>query len=415
MCSAPCGAGRAMQMRKIVQPAENGGIQCASLTRVVPCNNRECAVDCEVGSWSNASTCTRTCGHGRSIRTREVKTKPLHGGKACPVLRESSSCNTQKCPVDCVERQWGKWTRCSRTCGTGNQLRTRDIMQPAMYGGRPCGDLIQHQECSDHPCPVDCRLAPWSAWTKCSRPCGGGQQTRSRPIQASAKNGGKACAGRSENRKCNVVPCQVQCQSRVGGYGQDFDFAKCSSSIQNILHQEQKKCKGKGQDFVLKRASDASGDCIAPPAVDGVDLSSGGVSSKLPLLRAKESVMDADVALSCPVSINSKLTPEEVRDAEPYAVCVTTTQRICSDFESSPTCLMTEQTKCSEVCVGAKFCQKTMGTIQSRKHGWRSPGGYACCFKDCKLPDFWYAEDGSPLEPASWCHQTHSSRVHLDL
>merc|ERR1711988_556683 len=174
---------------------------------------------------------------------------------------------------------------------------------------------------------------------------------------------------------------------------------------------ERGKCKEKNQDFILKSAGDASGECIPYPAIEDVDLSSGGVSKPLELQKAKESVMEADVALSCPVSLKNELTPEEVRDAKPYAVCVTTTQKICSDFETSPVCLITERTKCAEVCVRASFCSKTTGKVVSRNHGWRSPGGTACCFEDCRTPAVWYADDGSPLEADAWCHQTHYARI----
>ena len=123
-------------------------------------------------------------------------------------------------------------------------------------------------------------------------------------------------------------------------------------------------------------------------------------------MKSEKSVMDAHIAVSCPVSLDNELSPEEVRDAKPYAVCSTTKQKICSSLEGAPTCLLTERTKCVEVCVRAKFCQKTNGKVVSRNHGWRSPGGKACCFEECKVPEQWFAADGSPLETTSWCHQT---------
>jgi hypothetical protein len=224
------------------------------------------------------------------------------------------------------------------------------------------------------------------------------------------------------------MPCQDQCQIRVGGTD-SFDFAKCPANLDALIKEQTKKCHdaNEGEGFVLKSATDGEGECMTNPNVFSADLSSGALTKKISVKASNHSVWEADVALSCPVSLNSTLTPASMRAAKPYATCITKTQKICSGFDVSPSCIVTQKTSCVEVCIRASFCDKKdaqpgkkllrkhgcrvqPGEVKQRKHGWRSPGGTACCYKDCKLPPTWYGQDGAPLEPASWCHQTMAQK-----
>lgn len=53
--------------------------------------------DCVVGSWSNWSGCSKTCGGGKQTRTRKVLYPPKFGGKQCPPLTNTRVCNTKPC------------------------------------------------------------------------------------------------------------------------------------------------------------------------------------------------------------------------------------------------------------------------------------------------------------------------------
>jgi len=197
--------------------------------------------------------------------------------------------------------------------------------------------------------------------------------------------------------------------------------------MNNLLSVERSKCEKEKKDFILKSATDGSGGCIAHPGIHDADLSRGELSDKIKLhddstetqldedgsSSVTISRMEADVGLSCPLSLNSTLTPEDARNAKPYAVCVVTQQKICSDLRTAPSCIATSQTRCEEVCVHPKYCESAgaSGALVSRKHGWRTPDGQACCFKDCKVPTDWYLEDGSPMEPAAWCYQMHQAKL----
>ncbi|KAG7276414.1 hypothetical protein CRUP_007474 [Coryphaenoides rupestris] len=54
------------------------------------------------------------------------------------------------------------------------------------------------------PCPLDCKLSAWTAWTACSAPCGGGLKFRSKWLREKAFNGGRPCPRldmKNQNRK----------------------------------------------------------------------------------------------------------------------------------------------------------------------------------------------------------------------
>jgi len=70
--------------------------------RTERCNTHNCPIDCVVSPWTVYNTCnaggkTRKCGGGRTTRTRTVVTKVQYGGKTCPPLSHSKTCNTHTC------------------------------------------------------------------------------------------------------------------------------------------------------------------------------------------------------------------------------------------------------------------------------------------------------------------------------
>ena len=55
---------------------------------------------------------------------------------------------------------------------------------------------------------VDCVWNNWSAWTSCSKLCGGGQQSHTRTIKDAAQGGGQECIGPEiETKVCNTQDC----------------------------------------------------------------------------------------------------------------------------------------------------------------------------------------------------------------
>ena len=57
-------------------------------------------------------------------------------------------------PIDCKWGEYGNWTQCSKTCGGGNQIRTRVVATQARNGGKQCdGANTDLKLCNEFPCP----------------------------------------------------------------------------------------------------------------------------------------------------------------------------------------------------------------------------------------------------------------------
>ena len=55
--------------------------------------------------------------------------------------------------VDCAWNDYGEWTSCSKTCGGGQQSRTRTIKTEADYGGTECiGSATDVKGCNNQDC-----------------------------------------------------------------------------------------------------------------------------------------------------------------------------------------------------------------------------------------------------------------------
>lgn len=223
-CTTDCGGGTQMRVRKVITRNKSGGKECPNIVESKTCNNMPCQVDCEVTPWNKWGACSKKCGGGKRTRTRKVKTEPSFKGKTCPPLSETEECNNQMCPINCKVGEWGKWTPCSKECGGGKRSRTRQIEREPEFDGEECPDLVENGNCNIQPCPIDCEVGDWESWSKCSKECGGGKQTRTRGIEVPPQYGGKECPRLEESRNCNRQPCPVDC--KVSNW---TEFTECSA------------------------------------------------------------------------------------------------------------------------------------------------------------------------------------------
>uniref|UniRef100_A0A3B3ZPJ7 PLAC domain-containing protein n=1 Tax=Periophthalmus magnuspinnatus TaxID=409849 RepID=A0A3B3ZPJ7_9GOBI len=128
-CSGACGEGR---MVRAVMCRSSGGVlmseeQCDHAFRplaVYPCGDRDCAPHWVQQEWQQ---CNASCGRG--VRLRQVVCAGLEAG----VFKEfpESSCDPEHRPDSsspCFQRPCSKWftttwSQCSKTCGSGVQVR----------------------------------------------------------------------------------------------------------------------------------------------------------------------------------------------------------------------------------------------------------------------------------------------------
>ncbi|KAK3707599.1 hypothetical protein QZH41_017860, partial [Actinostola sp. cb2023] len=165
-CENPCGGSHVNRSRTCNNPKPTpDGKKCSGVSTQ---NKLECIwpcpsgpVDGKWGDWSKWSSCPRTCGipSGTVItRTRQCNRPPaMNGGKPCAgnATEVVKSCFSP-CPVKGGFTLWSSWSHCSKTCGTGNQRRTRACTNPRpIHGGQNCtGNSDQMSSCKLEICPV---------------------------------------------------------------------------------------------------------------------------------------------------------------------------------------------------------------------------------------------------------------------
>ncbi|KAJ3613135.1 hypothetical protein NHX12_019387 [Muraenolepis orangiensis] len=190
-CSKECGSG--FQSRPVFCAIDNEAYPdylCASLPR--PSSNRTCNAQLcpQISSWQTGewNTCSVTCGGGSQLRSVQCVSQDASGPRvvedAVCVAHTQAPPTLQTCNMHrCAEYRVGSWSRCSVTCGEGQQ--TRDVTCVGSLGGMAleetsCSKLLRPlaaQPCQKTPCP---RLIGWHVgdWALCSRSCGGGLRDR---------------------------------------------------------------------------------------------------------------------------------------------------------------------------------------------------------------------------------------------
>lgn len=229
-CSALCSTASVTgsQIRSIVVKAANGGKACPP-DLVQPCNTQPCPNDCKVSEWTDSTQCSRLCSTDKEVgfkkQTRKIIENPQNGGKACPSnLEQIIKCNEQPCPIDCVMSEWNDSGSCSKPCfdgkETGTKKQTRFVIKESQYGGKACpkpSENIKYVSCNAQPCPIDCKVSPWSVWSECNNDTG--LKTRNRTVLIKPQYGGFECPITSETIKC-PIECTVspwtKCNDELG-------------------------------------------------------------------------------------------------------------------------------------------------------------------------------------------------------
>jgi uncharacterized protein YegL len=179
-------------------------------------------VDCGVSAWIPGE-CSVPCDDkcpdkrdpykcgGMQTLTRSVVVKNNEFGLVCPLLSRKRKCNQIKCPVDCKQSRWSSWSKCTKDCEGGSQSRTRSVLVQPKNGGTACNTAAESRPCNTGSCDRNCKLKKWSKWSPCSVACGGGFTERARRVIIPIRGNGKCPKVKSRIRyglkKCNTHSC----------------------------------------------------------------------------------------------------------------------------------------------------------------------------------------------------------------
>jgi len=184
--------------------------------------------DCIVAKWDPES-CTKVCGGGEQKLTRNIMTHP-NGGAKCLNLAAVKQCNMQPCPVDCKLATWAGWSKCSAECGGGVQQRLREVKVAMKFGGKPCDSASEARACNNQACEKDCALSSWTKWSQCSKDCDGGTQKRQKMVSQQAEGAGK-CSGRWSRERLQYKQCNMRrCPLKAGA-----DTLMCNDKVDVVM------------------------------------------------------------------------------------------------------------------------------------------------------------------------------------
>ncbi|XP_034016704.1 thrombospondin type-1 domain-containing protein 7A-like [Thalassophryne amazonica] len=183
-----------------------------------------CPSDCKLSEWSNWSRCSKSCGSGVKVRSKWLREKPYNGGRPCPKLDHVNQAQVYEvvpCVSDCgqyvwVSEPWSVWkvnnVELKDDCGEGVQTRKVRCMLNTVDGP---SEQVEDYLCDPEdmplgarnrqlPCPDDCVLSDWGAWSPCPLPCSD-NNTRTRTaylIRQPAKE--KQCPETKETESCQL-------------------------------------------------------------------------------------------------------------------------------------------------------------------------------------------------------------------
>merc|ERR1712136_438814 len=198
-CSVTCGVGTRMGARMCQNTTSSEtGVCVGEPTKDEACVMGSCGDWAKWGPWSQ---CSASCAGGAHDRYRDCQNGKI-GDQGCPEedSKETEACNTFRCPY------WKKWkaSKCSKSCGGGEKIYSREC---ETYGvDIECSGINNiTTKCNNHDCEG---WSEWMEWGACSHSCGTGTQIRERTCE-NGNIGWEGCpeGDQEEPRPCNTQPC----------------------------------------------------------------------------------------------------------------------------------------------------------------------------------------------------------------
>lgn len=143
----------------------------------------DCPVDCEVSEWSPWDLSPCKCGIAalNMTRARVVTTPASPSGRPCPpIMEERKPCPSRPCYA--VRSSEVTCDLQGAACGHGivrrnltclRQGESSIINPPEDINRCSSNELFGNEEKCFQPCPTDCLLSDWSAWSECQGSCVG--------------------------------------------------------------------------------------------------------------------------------------------------------------------------------------------------------------------------------------------------
>jgi hypothetical protein len=223
--------------RSIVQQNNRCGEPCkgalketAKATLPDSCSNPN--QDCKLSEWEPWSTCEDRFDQAWTIKHFLIHS---HGnGSGCNGTKNmTKACGTKATVVNCSFADWGTWTKCSKTCGGGHQSRYRRFKHKSTFLGTPCtGAMNNFQVCSTGSCPDPrpCTWGEWTQWAGCDA-TDQYQMVRRRNIEEPpAGTSQLPCNGTTrETRGCNYDSSKVPTACTLGDWSA---YGPCTKSCE---------------------------------------------------------------------------------------------------------------------------------------------------------------------------------------
>ncbi|XP_045210951.2 cartilage intermediate layer protein 1-like [Mercenaria mercenaria] len=188
-----------------------------------------------------AATTMTTEARSTTEPTTKTKTKTTNiQSSAATTMTTKAAMTTQSTTTTTTQRtttedtalglaQWGEWTACTVTCGSGIHKRYRDCSSET----QTCfGDYTETRVCKMNRCPVHGAWTTWSSWGSCDVTCGGGKQVRSRSCKKENAQDFDCVGRQSQNQNCNVFRCpDCSRQCTTGTLNEACDACICESVV----------------------------------------------------------------------------------------------------------------------------------------------------------------------------------------
>ncbi|KAK3598646.1 hypothetical protein CHS0354_024368 [Potamilus streckersoni] len=127
---------------------------------------------------------------------------------------------------------WGPWTSCAVTCGTGIQTRYRACQRNSSSTSDCSGEYVEQALCFTSTCPTYGKWTTWSSWSSCDLSCGNGTQSRIRSCAISAINDLDCVGDERQSQGCNIYRCPDCARSCTSGsLNADCDRCECVTTI----------------------------------------------------------------------------------------------------------------------------------------------------------------------------------------